>query len=240
MEQRLLWLRSAAREASHRLCRYLPDTNAEAQLRPGVTVHILGAAYAVAAVGTGDSELLAALRQCIWFSYRCGFEPIPGTSFTTDAGWGCMMRSGQMILAQAILVSGVMLPPKIAAPLASLASPASTECASHAEIRMAEDATAREAALLALFADTVDAPFSIQQIASFEHHHKKATSTRKQNPLSPGHLPSVLSVSIDPPPKATCSWCCCIRPNSHPLTPSALSTPAKCRPRPFHTCVTGA
>mmetsp|Transcript_19965 Transcript_19965/g.54773 ORF Transcript_19965/g.54773 Transcript_19965/m.54773 type:complete len:521 (-) Transcript_19965:577-2139(-) len=45
----------------------------------------------------------AAVRSCLWFTYRSGFDPIPATQFTSDAGWGCMMRSGQMIVGAALL-----------------------------------------------------------------------------------------------------------------------------------------
>ncbi|CAF4565189.1 unnamed protein product [Rotaria sp. Silwood2] len=39
-----------------------------------------------------------------WFTYRSGFAPIGGPSGPTkDAGWGCMMRCGQMMLAEAYL-----------------------------------------------------------------------------------------------------------------------------------------
>eukprot|EP00002_Diphylleia_rotans_P019040 TRINITY_DN3685_c0_g1_i3.p1 TRINITY_DN3685_c0_g1~~TRINITY_DN3685_c0_g1_i3.p1 ORF type:complete len:307 (-),score=37.09 TRINITY_DN3685_c0_g1_i3:1254-2174(-) len=48
------------------------------------------------------SEFLAAFRSIIWFVYRKDFPPIGRAAFTSDAGWGCMIRTGQMLLAQAI------------------------------------------------------------------------------------------------------------------------------------------
>ena len=41
----------------------------------------------------------------IWFTYRSHFPPLGNTLLTTDMGWGCMIRTGQMMLARALSVN---------------------------------------------------------------------------------------------------------------------------------------
>ena len=51
-----------------------------------------------------DERLINILQNIPWFSYRKNFNQIKDKEiiYTTDAGWGCMIRASQMILAQGI------------------------------------------------------------------------------------------------------------------------------------------
>lgn len=42
------------------------------------------------------------ITTIIWFTYRKGFVPIGDEGLTSDKGWGCMLRCGQMVLGVAL------------------------------------------------------------------------------------------------------------------------------------------
>ena len=47
-------------------------------------------------------------KQCIWLTYRKNFAPLlieknKVANLTTDAGWGCVIRCTQMLLANCLL-----------------------------------------------------------------------------------------------------------------------------------------
>ena len=42
----------------------------------------------------------------LWCTYRRDFAEIASSGFTCDRGWGCMLRCGQMVVAEALIRCG--------------------------------------------------------------------------------------------------------------------------------------
>ena len=70
----------------------------ELNKRLGKTIQIFDEKF------SDHEKFINKLKNIPWFSYRKNFDVIEqnGKIFSTDAGWGCMLRSSQMILAQGL------------------------------------------------------------------------------------------------------------------------------------------
>ncbi|WVZ87726.1 hypothetical protein U9M48_034321 [Paspalum notatum var. saurae] len=52
---------------------------------------------------SGHAAFLEDFSSRIWITYRKGFETIADSKLTSDVNWGCMVRSSQMLVAQALI-----------------------------------------------------------------------------------------------------------------------------------------
>ncbi|XP_033760157.1 cysteine protease ATG4B-like [Pecten maximus] len=113
-------------------------------------VYILGKAYSAL---HDREELRHDFASRLWMTYRRNFPAIGGTGPSGDTGWGCMLRCGQMMLAQALLVH---------------------HCGR--DWRWVDDGRRDDIywRILSLFQDKKSANYSIQQIASMGVSEGKA------------------------------------------------------------------
>lgn len=105
------------------------------------------------------NEFLKDFTSRIWMTYRSNFYPIPGTKLMTDCGWGCMLRSAQMLICQC-LVSHYL----------------GRDWRLHNPQTETEQTYYRE--IIRWFSDPVDAPsdkmpFSLHNLVSFGRHYNK-------------------------------------------------------------------
>lgn len=80
----------------------------KSKFKMGLPVIMLGKSYELKDQGEREA-FRRSFSSLMWLTYRRGFPPLPGCSLTTDSGWGCVLRTGQMLLAQGLLLH--LMPP---------------------------------------------------------------------------------------------------------------------------------
>uniref|UniRef100_A0AAV2KI37 Cysteine protease n=1 Tax=Knipowitschia caucasica TaxID=637954 RepID=A0AAV2KI37_KNICA len=129
----------------------------------------------------GDREhFRRSFSSIVWLTYRRGFPPLPGGGLSTDSGWGCMLRTGQMLLAQGLLLH--LMPPDWSwtAPLHSVKddmnlqdnNPSARSAQSHSALRrqlslgslLDRPLEGTHRRVVTWFADRPSAPFGVHRL----------------------------------------------------------------------------
>ena len=92
-----------------------------------------------------EQEFLDDFLTLAWFTYRSGYPAAESGSYTSDKGWGCMLRSGQMLLANTLLKQHYGREWRITS--------------------LTNDNMKEYACIMAKFIDSLTSPYSIQHIA---------------------------------------------------------------------------
>ncbi|XP_003744760.1 cysteine protease ATG4D [Galendromus occidentalis] len=66
-------------------------------------IYLLGHVYHNKNNSASFKNFFADFSTRLWFTYRQDFQPMQSTGHTSDSGWGCMLRSAQMMLAEAFI-----------------------------------------------------------------------------------------------------------------------------------------
>lgn len=91
------------RRASRLPCRSCPRP--VPAVSPPLSVTRCTVSVALLAAADDEAEQAAfttTFRQLFWVTYRRGFPAIGRSGLTSDTGWGCMIRTGQMAVAHAL------------------------------------------------------------------------------------------------------------------------------------------
>ena len=65
------------------------------------TVNILGKSIYLKG---NTNNLSRVVSRLLWFSYRANFPKILPTNIVTDSGWGCTIRTAQMLFANVMII----------------------------------------------------------------------------------------------------------------------------------------
>jgi hypothetical protein len=84
---------------------------AQIQISPSAAAEAHALALSSSSGGTAEAErllpgwgnFLEHVVSRVWCTYREGFSPVGPPIYTSDAGWGCMLRTAQMMLAQGLV-----------------------------------------------------------------------------------------------------------------------------------------
>ncbi|KAG0215626.1 Cysteine protease atg4c [Mortierella sp. GBA43] len=82
------------------------DSDACAVPPPSPSRHLYGVSGATTNLSANQmilQQFMSDFRSRLWFTYRKDMARIEPSFYNSDAGWGCMMRTGQSLLAQAFL-----------------------------------------------------------------------------------------------------------------------------------------
>lgn len=142
-------------------------------------VYILGKKYSAL---HELEDLRDHFRSLIWMTYRSGFPSIGGSGPTSDRGWGCMLRCGQMVVANALLRKDLGRNWRWSPPIASSPFSLMDTEGEHQEQVTASSLPERDLPyhykqILRLFSDDKLSPYSIHQISQMGESEGKPVGT---------------------------------------------------------------
>lgn len=98
-----IWLLSKQYESSEEIESLYEVTNYYST--PGSFPHLpMQSSQTTMSFSNCNSEFYQDFTSKIWCTYRHNYPAIKSTNFTHDGGWGCMLRSGQSLLSNALIL----------------------------------------------------------------------------------------------------------------------------------------